>query len=116
VQQLDRARGEALKREGMQAALDFAGEDWRELVVREFREWAKRQVALGMRTAKIEEFRAVARCHPPTTKAWGSLPRILIKEGLIRPVIGADGYPVRRPAAAARTHAHHVILYSLEVA
>ena len=103
---LDPERGEALKIRGQQLALDLAG-DWAERVVLEFRGWAAIEKARGMRTCTIEAFRAEARNQPPSHKAWGSLPRLLVKAGLITPT---GEY---RKAAAPKTHCHPVALWRL---
>ncbi len=112
---LDHAAGAAAKHSGMQLALTFAG-DWKDEILGEFRAWSIAQQEKGLRTAKIEEFRAATHVQPKSNKAWGALPRLLIKAGMIRPLLDADGYPIRRPAAAGKTHAHPVIVYSLEAA
>jgi len=98
--------GEQLKRAGQQLSLNFAG-DWSERVVAEFRGWAAIEKARGMRTCTIERFRAEAQNHPPTHKAWGSLPRLLVKAGLI------ESTGEYRKAAAPRTRSHPVALWRL---
>lgn len=105
--QLDAAKGEALKRAGQQIALDFAG-DWAERVVAEFTAWVAAQRAQGFKTVTIEAFRAQARNNPPTSKAWGSLPRLAVKRGLIAPT---ERYT---KAAAPRTRSHPVRVWSIE--
>ena len=104
--QLDAARSAELKAAGLQLALAFAG-DWPERVVMEFRGWAAIEKARGMRTCTIERFRAEATQHPTSTKAWGALPRMLVKAGLISPT----GEYVK--AASPRTHAHPVARWHL---
>lgn len=109
---LDAAAGEALKERGQQLALDLAG-DWAERVVHEFRGWAAVEKARGMRTCTIERFRAEAQNHPATHKAWGSLPGLLVRAGVLSPAMHEDGSPVTRKAAAPKTHAHYVRVWHL---
>jgi hypothetical protein len=103
---MDIATGEQLKREGMQLALDFAG-DWADRVVMEFRAWAAVQKAMGFSWITVEQFRSQAKNLPESHKAWGSLPRLLCKADLIAPT----GEYVR--AASPKTHAHPVAKWTL---
>jgi hypothetical protein len=111
--QLNRPLGHALKREGMQAALDFSGEAWAQQVVDEFREWAAEQKALGFKTVTIESFRAQSTNPPASHKAWGSVPRLLCKAGLVAEHTDEAGNPIYTRAAAPRTHAHPVRVWRL---
>lgn len=104
---LDPQEGQRRKAEGQQLALDI-DETWAERMVSEFRAWAARRVAMGLKVATIEEFRASTTCQPRTHKAWGSAPRLLVKAGLIRSQLHPDGSPVYVKAAAVKTHAHPV--------
>lgn len=104
---LNAAAGQALKDAGMQAALDFAG-DWRNAVLAEFREWLQQQRDRGLTFVTVEEFRSQAWNQPASTKAWGSLPAIATKAGLIAPRWATPGIQDRAPAASPRTHGHEV--------
>lgn len=104
---LDPQEGQRRKAEGQQLALDI-DESWADRMVAEFRAWAAKRVAMGLRVATIEEFRASTAYQPQSHKAWGSVPRLLVKAGLIRPQTHPDGSPVYVKAAAVKTHAHPV--------
>ena len=52
-------------------------------------------------------FRAQAKNAPPTSKAWGSLPRLALRRGLIQPT---DRYI---KAAAPRTRSHPVRVWGI---
>lgn len=104
---LDRAAGLALKGQGQQLALAFAGE-WSETIVAEFKAWADKQRAMGFKTCTIEMFRAQCVSQPDSHKAWGALPRVLVRQGLLQPHLDAEGNPIYRPAAAPKTHGHPI--------
>lgn len=108
--QLDATASAARKDKGMQLALEFAGE-WRERVLEEFTGWVAIQKARGLRTVTIEQFRAEAKNHPESHKAWGTLPAIAIRAGVIERALDASGEPIYRRAAAPKTHAHPVGVY-----
>lgn len=101
---LDAERSAALKTQGQQIALDFAG-DWPERALLELRGWIAVQKAMGLRTVTVEQFRAQARNHPTSSKGWGALPRIACKAGLI----ASTGQYVK--AAAVKTRSHPVALW-----
>ena len=103
---LDAQRGAALKERGQQIALDFAG-PWADAVLLEFRGWLAVEKAKGAKTITVEQFRAVARNQPPSSAAWGSVPRLACKAGLIAPT----GEYVK--AAAVRTRSHPVALWQI---
>jgi len=107
MHQLNPATGQALKEAGMQLALDNSG-DWSIRVIAEFREWLQRQRDRGLTFVTIEEFRSSAAAQPASANAWGSLPGIAIKAGLIAPRWAAPGIQDRAPAASPRTHGHEV--------
>lgn len=109
---LNAAAGQALKDAGMQAALDFAG-DWADLVLAEFRAWLIERRELGLTFVTIEEFRSQAWNQPTSTKAWGVLPKLATKAGLIAPRWAAPGIQDRAPAASPRTHGHEVKRWSI---
>lgn len=100
-----RAEGRALAEKGMQRALDRAGSAWVESIVAEARAWCAKR---GGHRITLEQFRQDARSSPVSHKAWGSLPRILCKAGLLAPVTHADGSAVFTPAGSLKTHAHPV--------
>jgi hypothetical protein len=104
---LDPQESQRRKEAGQQLALDI-DQSWQERIVAEFKAWAAKRVAMGLRVATIEEFRASTVCQPQSHKAWGSLPRLLVKAGLIRPQTHPDGSPVYVKAAAVKTHSHPV--------
>lgn len=105
---LNRPLGRALKEQGMQAALNFSGEAWSKAVLEEFTTWLAAQQALGLNVITIEAFRAQTRTQPASANAWGSLPGIAQRAGLIAPHFVAPGVQGRVKAAAPRTHAHEV--------
>lgn len=111
---LDARAGAELKEAGQQLALDFAGVEWQERVVYAFAAWAAVQRFKGLRTCTIEQFRAAhPEFKPESHKAWGALPRVLLKACLIHENLGADGEPQYRRAAAPKTHAHPVRVWGL---
>lgn len=112
TQRLDAAESKRRKAEGQLVAITNAG-DWREAVVTEARAWCQAQRARGLRTVTIEEFRAQATAQPESHKAWGSLPRILVAAGLLRPVLDAEGHAVYKRAASPKTHAHPVRVWEV---
>ena len=109
---LDARAGHEAKEQGMQLALDFCG-DWRDRVVLAFTAWAATQKAMGLKTCPIEQFRAATSVQPDSHKAWGSLPSILCRAGLIAPDLDADGEQRTRRAAAPKTHARRVGVWRL---
>jgi hypothetical protein len=107
---LNAAESTARARQGQQLALDI-DVSWQERIVSEFRAWAAKRVAMGLRDLRVEEFRAAAKNVPPSPNAWGSLPRLLIRSGLITPKTHPDGSQVYAKAAAVKTRAHPVAVY-----
>lgn len=97
----------AAKEQGQQLALELAG-DWKDRVLMELRGWLAIHRAQGNSTMTLEQFRADAKNQPASHKAWGSLPRLACKEGLIAPALHGDGSPVTRPAESVKTHGHLV--------
>lgn len=106
------AEGLSLKERGQQLALDLAG-DWQQRVTDEFRAWAAIQQARGLRTFVMEEFRAQARNHPHSHKAWGAWTTALRKAGLIAAHCDASGNQVYKRAASPRTHGHVVGVWTI---
>jgi hypothetical protein len=107
---LNAAESTARARQGQQLALDI-DESWADRMVAEFRAWAARRVAMGLRDFRVEEFRAAAKQQPPSSAAWGSAPRLLMRAGLIAPKTHPDGSQVYVKAAAVRTRSHPVAVY-----
>ncbi len=110
---LNAAEGARLKRDGMQAALNFSGDTWAEDFIAEFREWLQGLRSMGITTCTIEQFRAQATSHPKSSHAWGSAPKLAMKAGLIVRAFDAAGEPIYRKAAAPKTRAHPIALYTL---
>lgn len=104
---LNRPQGQALKEEGMQLALTFSGE-WKDLVLDEFAAWIATQKALGETVVTIESFRSQCKTHPVSHYAWGSLPGMAQRAGLIAPFFVAPGIQGRVRAAAPLTRCHEV--------
>lgn len=97
--------GQELKEQGQDVALEHAGGDWQAQAL----DHLQRFVAGRSEPFAIEDFRAWAVANgmpmPVTHKAWGALPCIASRRGLIR---STDTY---RKARSARTHAHPVLLW-----
>lgn len=110
---LDAQESQARKEAGMQLALEFAGEGWADRVVAEFAGWAALQKRIGLRLVTIELFRSQAKNLPESHKAWGSLPRLLKKSGLVEPALDEHGQQRYQRAASPKTHAHPVALWRL---
>jgi hypothetical protein len=108
---LDAVTSRQRKADGQQRALEFEGDEWIVRASEEFAKWLGEQKARGFKTITVEEFRAQAKNQPLSHKAWGALPRLLCKAGLIAPAFGADGERLYRRAAAPKTHAHPVAVW-----
>jgi hypothetical protein len=104
---LNGAASRAAKDAGRQLALDYSGE-WRDTILIDLSRWLREQKAAGRSEVVLESFRAVTTNHPVSTKAWGALPRMACRAGLIRAATGSDGAPKYRPAQAVRTRRHPV--------
>lgn len=102
----------AAKRTGMQMSIMFDGE-WTAAVLIELRAWLAARRQAGHETMTFEQFRHDATAHPTSHKAWGSLPALACREGLIAPMTHPDGSPVMRRAESLRTHAHPVRVWKL---
>lgn len=109
---LNAAEGQRLKTEGMQRAFNFSG-PWQDVVLNELRAWLVVERARGMTTMTIERFRAEAKTQPVSHKAFGSLPRIAIKAGLLTRALNADGEPIYTKAASPATRRHPVAVYRI---
>lgn len=109
---LNAEHGERLKREGQQLALDFSG-PWSQAALLEFRGWLAIQRARGEREITVEQFRSQARHQPERHFAWGAFPKIAMAAGLIAPKWVVPGVQARVRAAAPKTHAHEVKVWSI---
>lgn len=98
--------GLQLKERGQQIALFNCGEDWLEQTIDNLRAFCKVRKQIRRPVFRFEEFREIAEERgwplPASHKAWGSLPRVAIKHGLIV----WTGKHV--PAESHRTHGHYV--------
>jgi hypothetical protein len=80
--------GESLKTAGMQTALDHAGEKWTASTLDKLRAFCKARKDMGAPAFRFEEFVSVAKDRgwpmPPSSNAFGALPRLAVRAGLIR--------------------------------
>lgn len=104
---LNATASRAAKEHGMQLALDMSGE-WKDRVMLELRGWLAIHKARGNTTVTMEQFRAEAKEQPASFRAWGPLPALACKAGLLAPMNHSDGSPVMRAAESERTHGHFV--------
>jgi hypothetical protein len=98
--------GQMLKEQGMQLAMDFSGEGWKERALELFREFCLELKAAGREYVRVEEFRAVAP-PPRTPKAWGAFSRAAMADGIIAPTGQYE------KAESAKTHAHPVLRWRI---
>ena len=111
---LDARAGKAAKDAGMQLALDFAGQEWKERVIPAFAAWAAVQRYRGFKTCTIEAFRADnPGVQPQSHKAWGSLPKLLLTARLVHENLDERGEPHYRRAAAPKTRCHPIRVWGL---
>lgn len=99
--------GRDRKRSGQQRALDHAGSDWSAMILQALRLWLNVIRAQGRSEFRFEEFRATCTraMQPPSHKAWGSVPRMAVRAGLI----AATGRYAQ--ATSEKTHAHPVMVW-----
>jgi hypothetical protein len=109
---LDATASQQAKADGLQLAIDFAPE-WREAVLLELRGWIAIRKAQAHLTMTFEQFRHDARNQPDSHKAWGALPGVACRAGLIEPMRHPDGSPVMKPAESVKTHGHPVRIWRL---
>jgi hypothetical protein len=109
---LNATASQAAKEQGMQLALSFAAE-WKDAVLLELRGWIAIHKARGNSTMTMEQFRAEARNKPESFRAWGPLPVVACKAGLLVPMNHPDGSPVMRAAESPQTHGHFVRVWKL---
>lgn len=100
-------RGRALKREGQQRAAEHAGSEWSAMILKALRLWLNVIKAQGRNEFRFEEFRATCTkaMQPVSSKAWGALPRMAVRDGLIM----ATGKYAQ--ATSEKTHAHPVMVW-----
>lgn len=102
----------AEKEAGMQLSIMFEGE-WAATVMVELAAWLATRRAQGRDTMTLEQFRHHAIAQPHSHKAWGSLPALACRAGLILPMTHGDGSPVMRRAESEKTHAHPVRVWRI---
>jgi hypothetical protein len=105
-QPTEAATGHALKLQGLRRALKNAGDEWKAEILAEFRAWCATRRGTEI---VIEDFRAQvpSALHPGSPKAWGSLPRMAVAEGLLR---HTGRY---QQSKSPKTHAHPVALWEI---
>lgn len=98
--------GKQLKEQGQQLALWNAGKDWTDQMIANLQAFCKNRKDAGRPEFRFEEFRDAAVKAgwpmPSSHKAWGVLPKLAVKQKLIR---STDRY---EPAHSRATHAHPV--------
>lgn len=109
---LDPTAARAAKEDGQQIALEFAG-DWAGRVLEELGAWIASRRQAGVKTMTFEEFRAVARNVPERHQAWGTLPKLAVRQGLIAPMEHEDGSPVVQFSKSVKTHRHPIRVWRL---
>jgi hypothetical protein len=82
------ATGEELKEIGMQLALERAGHVWADDMMEKLKAFCKARRDMGLiGPFRFEQFREVAEKSgwtlPPDHHAWGNIPRLAIKRGII---------------------------------
>lgn len=97
--------GQKLKLEGLLLAQSNAG-SWVDDMLAQLAVFCTTRKALGEPCFRFEEFRqgviALGWDEPKSHKAWGCLPRLAVKRGLI----AWTGKHV--PALSAKTHGHYI--------
>jgi hypothetical protein len=110
---IDATASRAAKDRGQQLAIDFAGEGWKDRVLAELEAWCTVRRAQGHVDMTLEQFRATAKNVPASHKAWGTLPALACKAGILAPLTHPDGSPVMRFAESVKTHRHPVRAWAL---
>jgi hypothetical protein len=110
---LNAVASRAAKDRGQQLALDLAGEEWKTSVLVELRAWCAVRRAQGYEDMTMEQFRAEAKNHPASFRAWGPLPVIACRAGILAPMNHPDGSPVMGFAESVKTHRHPVRRWKL---
>lgn len=98
--------GAALKENGQQLALFNAGHGWATEAVQRMHAFCAIRKAAGKGRFRFEEFVRWAQeaglPAPASSNAWGSLPRLMVKEGLV------EWTGEYENARSPKTHAHPV--------
>lgn len=98
--------GKELRDMGMAKALDRAGDEWREFILKKMRNYIRRRKQRGEQQFLMENFRAVVVSRkwplPPSPNCWGGITGAAAKQGLIK----RTRWLV--PAQSAKTHGHLV--------
>lgn len=110
---LNAQASQAAKATGMQLAIEFAGEEWRDRALAELRAWCAIRKAQGVTEVALEEFRAQAKAIPPRHQAWGPLATAACKAGIWTALTNSNGSPFMRAAASEKTHGHFVRVYRI---
>lgn len=80
--------GQALKEAGQQLALFHAGSDWAETTIERLKAFCLERKLAGRLNFRFEEFVQVLKSsgcdQPPSPNAYGALPRIACRDGLIQ--------------------------------
>jgi len=80
--------GQSLKESGQQLALFNAGTDWADMAIDQLKDFCKVRKAMRVPSFRFEEFVQVLKesgwDQPPSPNAYGALPRIACKNGLIQ--------------------------------
>lgn len=80
--------GRKLKEAGQQLALIGAGNEWLDATMSRFQTFCKARIEAGQPNFKFEDFRntlqAEGAAQPHSPNAFGALPRIACKSGLIQ--------------------------------
>lgn len=104
------ATGAELREIGMQLSLERAGRAWADDMMEKLKAFCKARREMGLiGPFRFEQLREVAEKSgwtlPPDHHAWGTLPRMAIKRGIIRPTGQYE------PAQSPKTHGHPVRTY-----
>lgn len=98
------------KQLGLDLVTENAG-DWMDYIIEKLRAFCKVRKSIGRAKFRMEEMRKLAEdlnwTMPHSANAWGALPRIALKAGLIR----FTGEFV--PAQSRRTHGHPVRVWEI---
>lgn len=110
---LDASAGLALKAQGQQLALQWAGDDWKQNMLGFARVWFAIERLSGVSTMTIERLRDACPHQPASHFAWGTVPALLMREGLIEPDWAAPGVQRTIKAVSTKTRAHPVKVWRI---
>lgn len=102
--------GQRLKERGQQMAFDYAGDRFKRESIPALREWLATRKKFGYHEFRFEEFRAFCERNelaPESQNAWGALPGMAVKAGLIRPTGRYE------KASSAKTRRHPVMIWAV---